>query len=61
MDLGAACAENDRLNLGYEYNVMSGTPFIMRRRILLSPSGLPCTPPPFGTLVAVDLDSGEHI
>jgi quinoprotein glucose dehydrogenase len=61
VNLRDARAESDRLNLGYEYNVMSGTPYIMRRRILLSPSGLPCTPPPFGTLVAVDLDSGEHL
>jgi quinoprotein glucose dehydrogenase len=61
VNLRAARAENDRLNLGYEYNVMRGTPYVMRRRILLSPSGLPCTPPPFGSLVAVDLDSGEHL
>jgi quinoprotein glucose dehydrogenase len=61
VNLRAARAESDRLNLGYEYNVMHGTPYVMRRRILLSPSGLPCTPPPFGTLVAVDLDSGEHL
>lgn len=61
VDLQEARAESDRLNLGYEYNVMRGTPYIMRRRILLSPSGTPCTPPPFGTLVAVDLDSGEHL
>jgi quinoprotein glucose dehydrogenase len=60
VDLRTARAESERLNLGYEYNVMQGTPYIMRRRILLSPAGLPCTPPPFGTLVAVDLDTGEH-
>jgi quinoprotein glucose dehydrogenase len=40
---------------------MRGTPYVMRRRMLLGPSGLPCTPPPFGTLVAVDLDSGGHL
>jgi quinoprotein glucose dehydrogenase len=61
VDLGDARAESERLNLGYEYNVMRGTPYIMRRRMLLAPSGLPCTAPPFGTLVAVDLDSGEHL
>jgi quinoprotein glucose dehydrogenase len=27
--------------------------------MLLGPSGLPCTPPPWGTLVAVDLNTGE--
>lgn len=61
VDLDAARAESERLGLGYEYNTMRGTPYVMRRRILLSPSGLPCTPPPFGALVAVDLDSGEHL
>lgn len=61
VDLDQAQEESDRLNLGYEYNGMFDTPYVMRRRILLSPSGLPCTPPPFGTLVAVDLDSGERV
>jgi quinoprotein glucose dehydrogenase len=61
VDLRIARAESERLNLGYEYNVMRGTPYIMRRRLLLSPSGLPCTPPPFGTLVAVHLDSGARL
>jgi quinoprotein glucose dehydrogenase len=61
VDLGTARAESERLKLGYEYNIMRGTPYVMRRRILLSPSGLPCTPPPFGVLVAVDLDTGKHL
>ncbi len=30
----------------------------MRRRLILGPTGLPCTPPPFGALVAVSLKSG---
>lgn len=33
----------------------SGTPYGMRREPLLSPWGLPCTAPPWGTLVSVDL------
>lgn len=61
IDLAAAHADNDRLNLGYEYNAMRGTPYVMRRRILISPSGLPCTAPPFGTLVAVSLDTGARV
>jgi quinoprotein glucose dehydrogenase len=61
IDLNAARAESERLGLGYEYNEMRGTPYVMRRRILLSPSGLPCSPPPFGSLVAVSLDTGEHL
>ncbi len=35
-----------------------GTPFGMARRFLVAPGGWPCTPPPWGTLVAVDADSG---
>ena len=43
----------------FEYTRMRGTPYIMRRRIILGPSGLPCTPPPFGALVAVNLATGS--
>jgi quinoprotein glucose dehydrogenase len=59
-DRERARGEDERLGLEYEYNPMHGTPYIMRRRILLSPSGLPCTPPPFGTLVAIDLATGTR-
>ena len=40
---------------------MRGTPYWMRRRLLRGPSGLPCTPPPFGSLVAIDLTSGSKL
>jgi quinoprotein glucose dehydrogenase len=43
---------------GWEYAEMRGTPYMMRRRILLSPAGVPCTRPPFGSLVAVSLATG---
>ena len=43
---------------GWEYAGMRGTPYMMRRRILLSPAGVPCTRPPFGSLVAVNLSTG---
>ena len=56
-----AMAEDKRLGRDYEYNGMWGTPYVMRRRILLSPAGLPCTPPPFGTLVAIDLKTGRRL
>lgn len=42
-----------------EFAWQRGTPYAMRREPLLSPWGLPCTPPPWGTLVALDLDSNE--
>jgi quinoprotein glucose dehydrogenase len=57
----SAEAESGRLGLGYEYNIMVGTPYAMRRRSLRSPSGIPCTPPPFGALVAVSLATGERL
>jgi quinoprotein glucose dehydrogenase len=38
-----------------EFAAQDGTPFGMRRELLLSPWGLPCTAPPWGTLAAVDL------
>lgn len=44
---------------GWEYAPMHGTPYVMRRRLLLSPAGVPCTPPPFGALVAVHVPSGR--
>jgi quinoprotein glucose dehydrogenase len=33
----------------------------MKREPLLSPVGLPCTPPPWGVIAAVDLDSGAIV
>jgi quinoprotein glucose dehydrogenase len=52
-------AQHDgKMEEGWEYAAMRGTPYMMRRRILLSPAGVPCTPPPFGALVAVDVQAG---
>ena len=34
---------------------MHGTPFVLKRELFFGPSGAPCTPPPFGSLVAVSL------
>jgi hypothetical protein len=42
-----------------EYARQLGTPYIMGRWPLLSPLGLPCTSPPWGTLAAVELSTGE--
>jgi quinoprotein glucose dehydrogenase len=47
-----------RSRFGYEDTRMRGTPFIMRRKILFVPPGVPCTPDPPGALVAIDLASG---
>jgi quinoprotein glucose dehydrogenase len=45
----------------WEYTRMHGTPYVMRRRLLIGPTGLPCTPPPFGALVAVSLATGRVV
>jgi quinoprotein glucose dehydrogenase len=37
-----------------------GTPYRMSRGMLASPQGLPCSRPPWGTLVAIDLATGEQ-
>lgn len=41
--------------LDSEFANQNGTPYAMRRELLASPLGLPCTAPPWGTLAAVDL------
>ncbi|HVE82060.1 MAG TPA: PQQ-binding-like beta-propeller repeat protein, partial [Myxococcales bacterium] len=42
--------------IGIEYAPMHGTPYVLSRETFLGkPSRAPCTPPPFGSLVAVSL------
>jgi quinoprotein glucose dehydrogenase len=43
---------------GWEYSPMKGTPYVMRRKFLLSPWGMPCNAPPWGTLAAVEASTG---
>ncbi|WP_246176902.1 pyrroloquinoline quinone-dependent dehydrogenase [Parvibaculum sedimenti] len=45
-------------DLKAEISPQEGAPYGMERDLFLSPLGLPCTPPPWGTLVAVDLNDG---
>jgi quinoprotein glucose dehydrogenase len=42
-----------------EYSAQAGTPYGMFREALLSPQGVPCNPPPWGALSAVDLATGD--
>ena len=44
-----------------EVSPQAGAPYGMKREILLSPLGVPCTPPPWGVLAAVDLGSGRIV
>ena len=36
-----------------------GAPYAMSRKFLRAPSGLPCNPPPFGALTAIDVNTGR--
>jgi len=40
---------------------MKGTPYAVRRGPLLGPLGAPCNPPPWGTIMAIDLVSGKTL
>jgi quinoprotein glucose dehydrogenase len=47
--------------IGENWNRLRGTPYILHRVLLFGPDKVPCTPPPFGTLVAIDLGSGRKL
>ncbi|MEP6733724.1 MAG: pyrroloquinoline quinone-dependent dehydrogenase [bacterium] len=49
---------SNQSRLGDQYTRMHGTPYVMRRRILVAPDHAPCVPPPWGSLVAIDLKTG---
>jgi quinoprotein glucose dehydrogenase len=42
-----------------DYGDQTGAPYGMFRRFLQSPSDLPCSPPPWGLLTAVDMNEGK--
>ena len=46
---------------GAEVSPQRGTPFGMKRVMLASPLGLPCTPPPWGVLAGIDVAKGEIV
>jgi quinoprotein glucose dehydrogenase len=50
----AATAAHPEAELGLHF----GTPYFIQREILFSPLGVPCNPPPWGMLSAVDLNAG---
>ena len=49
----------ERRDEGDEVAPQDGAPYGLTRETFLSPLGIPCTKPPWGTLAAVDLDRGE--
>jgi quinoprotein glucose dehydrogenase len=55
----ARARANTSGELRAEISPQHGTPHGMSRELLRSPSRLPCSPPPWGSLVAVDLATGS--
>lgn len=51
--------DSDRLH--GEFARQTGAPYAMFRTPLLSPSGIPCNAPPWGTVAAVDLFEGKKV
>ncbi len=46
---------------GVEVATQRGMPYAMARQPMLSSWGLPCTKPPWGTVTAIDISSGEQL
>jgi quinoprotein glucose dehydrogenase len=44
-----------------EVSQQAGAPYGMSRKVLLSPLGLPCNPPPWGQLHAIDMRDGHQL
>jgi len=44
---------------GFQFSRMAGTPYGMRRALIRSPLGMPCTTPPWGRLTAIDMRRGR--
>ena len=51
--------EGRNLNGDWEFATQTGTPYGMMRRFIRAPGGSVCTPPPWGTLNAIDADTAE--
>ncbi|MBV9339628.1 MAG: pyrroloquinoline quinone-dependent dehydrogenase [Acidobacteria bacterium] len=49
---------NERISEEGEYGPQIGSPYAMSRRPLVSPRFIPCIPPPWGTLTALDMARG---
>jgi len=42
-----------------DYSPDYGSPYVVKHEVLLSPFGIPCVAPPWGSLLAVSLDTGK--
>lgn len=59
-ELDTLQARSNSSRLSDQYTRMHGTPYVMRRRMISAPDRLPCVPPPWGSLVAIDLKTGAR-
>ena len=46
---------------GKEVSPQKGAPFAMKREVIVSPLGMPCNPPPWGQLHAIDMHDGHEL
>jgi quinoprotein glucose dehydrogenase len=58
-ELGAEVESARSRGVDVEIAPQAGTPYAMSRVFIRSPLGLPCNPPPWSSLVAVDLANGQ--
>jgi len=59
-EIDTALVRSNSSRLGILYKWMHGTPYVLRRSMITGPNGIPCTPPPFGALVAINLATGTR-
>ncbi|MBX2821257.1 MAG: pyrroloquinoline quinone-dependent dehydrogenase [Rhodothermaceae bacterium] len=45
--------------IDYEFGRQAGAPFAFKRRTLLSSAIMPCNPPPWGEIAAIDVSTGD--
>ena len=58
-DAEIALAQKEGLE--YEFSRQRGAPYSFKRRTLLSSAGFPCNPPPWGEIMAVDMNTGDLV
>ncbi|HEY2014742.1 MAG TPA: pyrroloquinoline quinone-dependent dehydrogenase [Bryobacteraceae bacterium] len=58
-DFTSVYANRDQNRMTGEFAPQRGTPYAMYRDFLISPAGTPCNAPPWGAVVAFDLNTGK--
>jgi quinoprotein glucose dehydrogenase len=54
--------DSERTEFEYdEYSRHLGVPYVVKHEVLLSPLGIPCLAPPWGSLLAVSLETGKKV